>query len=219
MKKEMRIKSLKTLLVLCMTLALLLVGTACSGGSSDNSEVGEEEGLEDLPDVVEDEFYQSIDPYNDGPITLIDTEDVSVRDVEPGTILGQFDAGDYQIQLSKPQLPDEVMSEVESYDYQWLMVKQTGGLVVDEDSDHYSIIIFFPNRLIVKAYSDDRGYTGGRKANFGFKPELIDDGGELIGLLTFKEEEVNPTGANNDLLSYGDNDFDYVIDAMKRSVE
>ena len=49
----MRIKSLKTLLVLCMTLALLLVGTAGSGGSSDNSEVGEEEGLEDFPDVVE----------------------------------------------------------------------------------------------------------------------------------------------------------------------
>ena len=217
MKKEMRIKSLKTLLVLCMTLALLLVGTACSGGSSDNSEVGEEEGLEDLPDVVEDEFYQSIDPYNDGPITLIDTENVSVRDVEPGTILGQFDAGDYQIQLSKPQLPDEVMSEVESYDYQWLMVKQTGGLVVDEYSDSYSLIIFFPNSLVITAYRDDQGYAGGPKTNFGYSPSPSESGGELIGSLGFVGNDVNPTGANDDLLGYTVDDFDDVIEVMERS--
>lgn len=217
MKKEMRIKSLKTLLVLCMTLALLLVGTACSGGSSDNSEVGEEEGLEDFPDVVEDDFYQSIDPYNDGPITLIDTEDVSVRDVEPGTILGQFDAGDYQIQLSKPQLPDEVMSEVEKYDYQWLMVKQTGGLVVDEYVDSYTLIIFFPDKLVIKAYDGDQGFAGGSRTNFGYKPEPIDDGGELIGILAFSEYDVSPTGANDDLLQNTSDDFNYVIDAMERS--
>ncbi|MBQ1344568.1 hypothetical protein IIY59_02480 [Candidatus Saccharibacteria bacterium] len=217
MKKEMRIKSLKTLLVLCMTLALLLVGTACSGGSSDNSEVGEEEGLEDLPDVVEDEFYQSIDPYNDGPITLIDTENVSVRDVEPGTILGQFDAGDYQIQLSKPQLPDEVMSEVESYDYQWLMVKQTGGLVVDEYSDSYSLIIFFPNSLVITAYRDDQGYAGGPKTNFGYSPSPSESGGELIGSLGFVGNDVNPTGANDDLLGYTVDDFDDVIEVMECS--
>ena len=217
MKKEMRIKSLKTLLVLCMTLALLLVGTACSGGSSDNSEVGEEEGLEDFPDVVEDDFYQSIDPYNDGPITLIDTEDVSVRDVEPGTILGQFDAGDYQIQLSKPQLPDEVMSEVEKYDYQWLMVKQTGGLVVDEYVDSYTLIIFFPDKLVIKAYDGDQGFAGGSRTNFGYKPEPIDDGGELIGILAFSEYDVSPTGANDDLLQNTSDDFSYVIDAMERS--
>ena len=217
MKKEMRIKSLKTLLVLCMTLALLLIGTACSGGSSDNSEVGEEEGLEDLPDVVEDDFYQSIDPYNDGPITLIDTEDVSVSDVEPGTILGQFDAGDYQIQLSKPQLPDEVMSEVEKYDYQWLMVKQTGGLVVDEYVDSYTLIIFFPDKLVIKAYDGDQGFAGGSRTNFGYKPEPIDDGGELIGILAFSEYDVSPTGANDDLLQNTSDDFNYVIDAMERS--
>ena len=217
MKKEMRIKSLKTLLVLCMTLALLLVGTACSGGSSDNSEVGEEEGLEDLPDVVEDEFYQSIDPYNDGPITLIDTEDVSVRDVEPGTILGQFDAGDYQIQLSKPQLPDEVMSEVEKYDYQWLMVTQIGGLVVDEFTDYYSVIVFFPDKLIVKAYRDDQGYAGGYKTNFGYEPSPSESGGDLIGRLVFSGDVVNPTGSNDDLLENTIDYFDNVIEVMERS--
>ena len=217
MKKEMRIKSLKTLLVLCMTLALLLVGTACSGGSSDNSEVGEEEGLEDFPDVVEDDFYQSIDPYNDGPITLIDTDDVSVRDVEPGTILGQFDAGDFQIQLSKPQLPDEVMSEVEKYDYQWLMVTQTGGLAVDEYSDGYSLIIFFPDNLVITAYRDDQGYAGGPKTNFGYAPSPSESGGELIESLAFYSNEVNPTGSNDDLLWHSVDDFDDVIEVMERS--
>ena len=217
MKNEMRIKSLKTLLVLCMTLALLLVGTACSGNSSEDSDVGEEEGLEEFTDEVEDDFYQSIDPYNDGPITLIDTEDVSVSDVEPGTILGQFDAGDYQIQLSKPQLPDEVMSEVEKYDYQWLMVTQIGGLVVDEYSDGYSLIIFFPDNLVITAYRDDQGYAGGPKANFGYAPSPSESGGELIESLAFYSNEVNPTGSNDDLLWHSVDDFDDVIEVMERS--
>ena len=217
MKKEMRIKSLKTLLVLCMTLALLLVGTACSGNSSEDSDVSEEEGLEEFTDEVEDDFYQSIDPYNDGPITLIDTDDVSVRDVEPGTILGQFDAGDYQIQLSKPQLPDEVMSEVEKYDYQWLMVTQTGGLVVDEYSDGYSLIIFFPDNLVITAYRDDQGYAGGPKTNFGYAPSPSESGGELIESLAFYSNEVNPTGSNDDLLWHSVDDFDDVIEVMERS--
>ena len=217
MKKEMRIKSLKTLLVLCMTLALLLVGTACSGNSSEDSDVGEEEGLEEFTDEVEDDFYQSIDPYNDGPITLIDTEDVSVRDVEPGTILGQFDAGDYQIQLSKPQLPDEVMSEVEKYDYQWLMVKQTGGLVEEESRDNYTVIVFFPDKLTVTAYRDDQGYAGGQKTNFGYKPEPLDENGDLIGRLTFYDEDINSTGSNDDLLSLTTDEFYYVVNAMERS--
>ena len=217
MKKEMRIKSLKTLLVLCMTLALLPVGTACSGNGNEDSDVNEGEGLEEFTDEVQDDFYQSIDPYSDGAVTLIDTEDVSVRDVEPGTILGQFDAGDYQIQLSKPQLPDEVMEEVNKYDYQWLMVKQTGGLVVDEFSDFYIVIIFFPEKLTVKAYKNDKGYAGGRKANFGYRPDPIDDGGELICSLTFNEDEVNPTGTNDDLLWYTADSFSDVIEVMERS--
>ena len=230
MKKIISISRLRMLVAFCMTAVLLLLGTACGSSSNNNSEgdfdtsqenieVSEEntESLEDLPDVVEDDFYQSIDPYNDGPITLIDTEDVSVRDVEPGTILGQFDAGDYQIQLSKPQLPDEVMSEVEKYDYQWLMVTQTGGLVVDEYSDGYSLIIFFPDNLVITAYRDDQGYAGGPKTNFGYAPSPSESGGELIESLAFYSNEVNPTGSNDDLLWHSVDDFDDVIEVMERS--
>ncbi len=197
MKKEMRIKSLKTLLVLCMTLALLLVGTACSGN---NNDVDEEEGLEEYPgieeDVVEDDFYQKIDPYNDGPITLIDTEDVSVRDVEPGTILGQFDAGDYQIQLSKPQLPDELLIEVERYNYQWIMVNQIGGLAetfYPSEEGGYSLIIFFPDYLVITAYPDDEGYHGWSISNFGYTPTPGDEDGRNITFTAFKGEDINPT--------------------------
>lgn len=235
MKRRMGVSHLKILVALCMTILLLLLGTSCGNSnnnkanekadsiSEESTKINEEntEGLEEYPgieeDVVEDDFYQKIDPYNDGPITLIDTEDVSVRDVEPGTILAQFDAGDFQIQLSKPQLPDEVMSKVDDYDYQWLMVTQTGGLVVDEYSDGYSLIIFFPDNLVITAYRDDQGYAGGPKTNFGYAPSPSESGGELIESLAFYSNEVNPTGSNDDLLWHSVDDFDDVIEVMERS--
>ena len=169
----------KKLLVISLVIMFSVAMTAC-GSNSDTSADGDYDAdiyEEEQPEVGEedDQGWTRIAPKGDKYEVIFDTNKTDIAAIEAGQILGQYYFDDVEFTVSKPVVSDEMYSTLEEYDYKYVMVTQTGGEVTEESG--YTLMIFFPDDLEVRAYdhyennlSSSNDGSGGSPCNFEYLP-------------------------------------------------
>ena len=151
----------KRYLVFILLVMLSVMMTACGEKDSEPEEV---QDVEPAEEVVEEEVQDiqdswiKIKPTENGTVVFDNIEDRS-EDVEPGNIIKQLNASDYQLIISKPILPEELQTAINEAGYNYIEISQLGS-TVDPEHEHHRLIIFYADDLKVFAYNDIIGNVG-----------------------------------------------------------